>query len=67
MALQREAVIRPLAEQPPLAEPDVAEAASRLRLAQVTIYRLVRRYRQTAPNVVANALKARTHSERAIP
>ena len=46
MALQREAVIRPLAEQPRLAESDVAEAASRLRLVRVTIYRLVRRYRQ---------------------
>src|SRR5690242_2644706 len=46
MALQREAVLRPLAEQPRFAEPDIAEAASRLRLARVTIYRLVRRYRQ---------------------
>jgi hypothetical protein len=37
MALQREVVIRPLAEQPRLTEPDVAEAASRLRLARVPV------------------------------
>src|SRR5215472_8001552 len=46
MAVEREAIIRPLAEQARLAEPAIVEAASRLRLGRVTIYRLVRRYRQ---------------------
>jgi putative transposase len=46
MALQREAVIRPLAEQARLGKREVREAASRLQLGRVTIYRLVRRYRQ---------------------
>jgi putative transposase len=45
-ALQREAVIRPLAEQARLGEREVREAASCLQLGRVTIYRLVRRYRQ---------------------
>jgi putative transposase len=45
-ALQREAVIRPLAEQTRLGVREVREAASRLQLGPVTIYRLVQRYRQ---------------------
>jgi hypothetical protein len=45
-ALQRVAVIRPLAEQSRLAVPLAAEAAARLRLGQVVIYRRVRRYQQ---------------------
>lgn len=46
MALQREAVIRPLAEQARLGIRDVTEAASRLQLGRVSIYRLIQRYRQ---------------------
>ena len=45
-ALEREAVIRPLADQPRLTEAMVQSAAAQLGLDRVTIYRLVHRYRQ---------------------
>ena len=45
-ALEREAVIRPLADQLRLTEATVQGAAAQLGLDRVTIYRLVRRYRQ---------------------
>jgi putative transposase len=46
IALEREAVIRPLAEQDRLTEAVVEEAAARLGLGRTTIYRLVSRYRK---------------------
>ena len=45
-ALEREAVIRPLADQPRLSEVMIQNAAAELGLDRVTIYRLIRRYRQ---------------------
>jgi hypothetical protein len=64
-ALQREAVIRPLAEQARLGEREVTDAASRLQLGRVTTYRLVRRYRNSATNFFPDALEARACSEHA--
>src|SRR6266542_1960226 len=46
VASQREAVIRPLADQVRLTEEDVTAAAHQLKLSRATLYRLIGRYRQ---------------------
>jgi putative transposase len=46
LALEREAVIRPLAEQQRLSAAAVEEAVQRLKLSRSVLYDLVRRYRQ---------------------
>ena len=46
VASQREAVIRPLADQVRLTETDVTTAAHQLKLSRATLYRLIGRYRQ---------------------
>jgi putative transposase len=46
IALEREAVIRPLAEQLRLSQAIIESAAQRLRLSRIALYRLLRRYRQ---------------------
>ena len=46
LAVEREAVIRPLAEQQRLCTEDVEEASRHLQIARSFLYRLVRRYRQ---------------------
>jgi hypothetical protein len=43
-ALEREAVIRPLAEQLRLSQAIIESAAQRLRLSRIALYRLLRRY-----------------------
>ena len=45
-ALEREAVIRPLAEQLRLSQAIIENAAERLQLSRIALYRLLRRYRQ---------------------
>ena len=46
VASQREAVIRPLADQIRLTEADVITATQQLNLSRATVYRLIDRYRQ---------------------
>ncbi len=46
MALRREAVVRPLAEQPRLSVEQVAEAAHQLELSRSVLYELLQRYRR---------------------
>jgi putative transposase len=46
LAVEREAVIRPLAEQQRLCTEDVEEASRHLQIARSFLYKLVRRYRQ---------------------
>ena len=46
LALEREAVIRPLAEQGRLSVAAIDEAADRLRLSRSVLYDLLRRYRR---------------------
>ena len=44
--MEREAVIRPLAEQLRLSQAIIENAAERLQLSRIALYRLLRRYRQ---------------------
>jgi transposase len=46
VALHREAVIRPLAEQPRLSAESIAEAANQLGLSRSILYKLLQRYRR---------------------
>jgi putative transposase len=46
VALRREAVIRPLAEQPRLSAESIAEAANELGLSRSILYKLLQRYRR---------------------
>ena len=46
MAVEREAVIRPLAEQARLTTTDIEDAVTRLQLSRSVLYELVRRYRR---------------------
>jgi putative transposase len=46
VALHREAVIRPLAEQPRLSAESIAEAANELGLSRSILYKLLQRYRR---------------------
>jgi putative transposase len=46
LAVEREAVIRPLAERPKLNIDDVEDAMRRLRISQSVLYNLLRRYKQ---------------------
>src|SRR5690242_16853794 len=46
LAVEREAVIRPLAEQTRLSTAIVEDAANRLQLSRSVLYELVRRYRR---------------------
>jgi putative transposase len=45
-ALEREAIIRPLAQQLRLSQAIIDDAAKQLRLSRVAVYRLLRRYRE---------------------
>jgi Helix-turn-helix domain len=46
VALHREAVIRPLAEQPRLSAESITEAANKLGLSRSILYKLLQRYRR---------------------
>ena len=46
VALHREAVIRPLAEQPRLSAESIAEAANQLGLSRSILYKFLQRYRR---------------------
>jgi putative transposase len=46
VALHREAVIRPLAEQPGLSAESIAEAANQLGLSRSILYKLLQRYQR---------------------
>src|ERR1035438_5242489 len=46
LAVEREAVIRPLAEQQRLSEEDVEDAVRHLRIGRTVLYKLIHRYKQ---------------------
>ena len=46
VALHREAVIRPLAEQPRLSAESITEAANKLGLSRSILYKFLQRYRR---------------------